>query len=46
MTFIVRDFDRMEALLTSVLGASKVYDSGDQTFSLSRERFFTVVSQP
>lgn len=40
MTFIVRDLDRMEAVLTSVLGARKVYDSGDATFSLSKERFF------
>lgn len=42
MTFIVRDLDRMETMLTSILGAQKVYDSGDQTFSLSKERFFTV----
>ena len=42
LTFIVRDLDRMEALLTSVLGARKVYDSGDATFSLSKERFFLV----
>jgi catechol 2,3-dioxygenase-like lactoylglutathione lyase family enzyme len=40
MTFIVRDLDRMEAILTGVLGARKIYDSGDATFSLSRERFF------
>ncbi len=40
MTFIVRDLDRMEALLTTVLDAQKVYDSGDETFSLSKERFF------
>jgi fosfomycin resistance protein FosX len=40
MTFIVRDLDRMEAILTGVLGARKVYDSGEETFSLSRERFF------
>jgi fosfomycin resistance protein FosX len=40
VTFVVRDLDRMEALLTSVLGARKVYDSGDETFSLSKERFF------
>jgi len=40
ITFIVRDLDRMEALLVSVLGARKVYDSGDTTFSLSKERFF------
>lgn len=42
MTFIVRDLDRMEALLTTVLDAQKVYDSGNETFSLSKERFFVV----
>jgi fosfomycin resistance protein FosX len=42
ITFIVRDLDRMETLLTSVLGARKVYDSGEDTFSLSKERFFLV----
>lgn len=40
ITFIVRDLDRMERLLTTVLGARKVYDSGDETFSTARERFF------
>lgn len=42
MTLIVRDLDRMEAILTTVLDARKVYDSGEQTFSLSKERFFLV----
>jgi fosfomycin resistance protein FosX len=42
ITFIVSDLDRMEMLLTTVLDARKVYDSGDHTFSLSRERFFLV----
>ena len=42
MTFIVSDLDRMEVLLTTVLDARKVYDSGDRTFSVSRERFFLV----
>lgn len=42
ITFIVRDLDRMEVLLTTLLGARKVYDSGSRTFSLSRERFFLV----
>ena len=42
ITFIVRDLDRMETILSSVLGARKVHDSGDDTFSLSRERFFLV----
>jgi fosfomycin resistance protein FosX len=40
MTFIVSDLDRMEEILTGVLGARKVYDSGSDTFSLSKERFF------
>ncbi len=42
ITFIVRNLDRMEEILTTVLGARKVYDSGAQTFSLSKERFFLV----
>lgn len=42
MTFIVRDLDRMEKVLTTVLQAEKVYDSGDETFSISKERFFTI----
>ena len=42
ITFMVRDLDRMEKILTSVLDAKKVYDSGDQTFSVSREKFFLV----
>ena len=42
ITFIVRDLDRMQALLTTVLNARQVYDSGSQTFSLAKERFFLV----
>jgi catechol 2,3-dioxygenase-like lactoylglutathione lyase family enzyme len=42
MTFIVRDLDKMEEILTQVLDAKKIYDSGDKTFSLSKERFFDV----
>jgi catechol 2,3-dioxygenase-like lactoylglutathione lyase family enzyme len=41
-TFIVRDLDRMERVLTQVLGARKVYDSGNATFSLFKERFFLI----
>lgn len=44
ITFIVADLDRTEAMLTAVFGARKVYDSGPDTFSLSRERFFLVGS--
>ena len=42
MTFIVSDLDKMEEVLTTVLDAKKIYDSGDKTFSLSRERFFDI----
>ena len=42
MTFIVSDLDKMEGMLTTVLDAKKIYDSGDNTFSLSKERFFDI----
>ena len=42
MTFIVNDLDKMEEVLTFVLNAKKIYDSGDKTFSLSKERFFDI----
>lgn len=42
ITFVVRDLDRMETILTIVLDARRTYDSGDRTFSLSRERFFDI----
>ena len=40
MTFVVRDLERMSAILEGVLGAEEVYASGDETFSVSREKFF------
>ena len=46
ITFIVRDLDRMEKILITVLAARKVYDSGNETFSVSRERFFLVGEEP
>jgi catechol 2,3-dioxygenase-like lactoylglutathione lyase family enzyme len=42
ITFIVRDLDRMEAFLRTVFEAERVYDSGPDTHSLSRERFFVI----
>lgn len=42
ITFIVSDLDRMEALLVGILDATKIYESGDQTFSVAKERFFMV----
>ncbi|MFB9310038.1 catechol 2,3-dioxygenase-like lactoylglutathione lyase family enzyme [Agromyces hippuratus] len=46
VTFIVTDLDRMETILTRVLGAVRVYDSGAETFSLSEERFFLIGDEP
>lgn len=42
ITFIVRDLDKMTRILTEVLKAEEVYDSGQDTFSLSEEKFFLV----
>lgn len=42
ITFIVKNLDRMEELLTKVLDAKKIYDSGETTFSISKERFFDI----
>lgn len=46
ITFVVRDLDRMEAMLVRVLGARRVYDSGEKTFSLSKERFYLLGGAP
>ncbi len=40
LTFIVRDLDKMSAIITEVLGGEEVYTSGDATFSTAREKFF------
>jgi catechol 2,3-dioxygenase-like lactoylglutathione lyase family enzyme len=42
ITFIVRDLDRMETFLGAVFDAERVYDSGSETHSLSRERFYVI----
>ena len=44
ITFIVSDLDKMSKLLTHIFDAKEVYSSGDQTFSLSREKFFLIGS--
>jgi len=42
ITFIVSDLDKMEVILMKVLDAKKIYDSGDRTYSRSKERFFNI----
>ncbi|XBL99662.1 FosX/FosE/FosI family fosfomycin resistance hydrolase [Chitinibacter sp. FCG-7] len=40
LTFIVKDLERMARFLCEGLGATEVYDSGAQTFSIAPEKFF------
>ena len=42
VTFMVRDLERMAAILTGVFDAREGYSSGEQTFSTAREKFFQV----
>ncbi|WP_262029131.1 FosX/FosE/FosI family fosfomycin resistance hydrolase [Microvirga sp. Mcv34] len=42
ITLITRDLDRMTAIVQGALGGREIYASGDDTFSLSREKFFDV----
>jgi len=42
ITLVVSDLDRMAHFLTAVFEAEQVYDSGEDTHSLSRERFFLI----
>ena len=40
ITFVVRDLDAMSRIITEVVGGEEVYASGDDKFSVSREKFF------
>ncbi len=42
VTLVVRDLGRAAELFTGALDAKEIYNSGDRTFSLSREKFFLV----
>lgn len=42
MTFIVRDLERMTAILEGIFDAREVYASDAERFSLSREKFFLI----
>lgn len=42
ITLIVSDMERTAALLKLVFDAQEVYESGDKTFSLAREKFFLI----
>lgn len=42
LTFIVKDLERASNFFTSIFDAQNIYTSGDNTFSLTREKFFMV----
>jgi fosfomycin resistance protein FosX len=42
VTFVVRDLERMTRILTGIFDAREVYASGDEAFSVAREKFFQV----
>ena len=45
ITLISSDLNRLEEILINVLDARKVYDSGEEQFSLSEERFYLIGNQ-
>lgn len=45
ITFIVKDLDRASLFFTKVFEGKEVYSSGNEKFSLSREKFFLVGGQ-
>ena len=42
ITLITRDLDRITAIVEGALGGREIYSSGNDTFSISREKFFDV----
>ncbi len=42
VTFMVSDLGRMKTFLSKIFGAEEIYASGNETFSISREKFFLV----
>lgn len=45
ITLVVKDLERSAVLFKELLGGEEVYSSGEDTFSLSREKFFIVAGQ-
>jgi catechol 2,3-dioxygenase-like lactoylglutathione lyase family enzyme len=42
ITFVVRDLDLMTQFLQKIFDATEIYDSGNQTFSIAKEKFFLI----
>ncbi len=45
ITFVVKNLQKTAELLETVFDAKKVYDSGDKTFSISKELFYLIGDQ-
>ncbi len=41
ITLIVKDLNKTTTFLREIFNAEEIYSSGDQTFSLSKEKFFS-----
>lgn len=42
ITFIVKDLERAAKFFKSIFGAEEIYSSGDNSFSIAREKFFMI----
>ncbi|MDZ8053792.1 MAG: VOC family protein [Aulosira sp. ZfuCHP01] len=42
ITFIIRDLEKMTSFLTTIFDAQEVYASGEQIFSISKEKFLLI----
>lgn len=42
ITLIVKDLNRTTTFLQNIFNAEEIYSSGDNTFSLSKEKFFLI----
>lgn len=42
LTFVVKDLDRASQFFTTIFSAEEVYTSGERTFSIAKEKFFTI----
>lgn len=45
ITFVVKDLDKTTKLYKELFDAEEVYDSGEKTHSISKERFFIIGGQ-
>lgn len=45
ITFIVKDLEKTTKFLEYIFNAEEIYSSGDQTFSVSKEKFFLINGQ-